>query len=116
VTTNRGIETLTTGLGDRLPRPQPPDRDRLVPRGSQVCHTEELKHAEPNFRTVDTAKEQVIQSLDLLCTESEDVSVTQPMTSKSTTKECDLTTTEDECELAATSFPPPSAHASNRRR
>jgi hypothetical protein len=31
---------------------------------------------------VDTAKEKVIQSLDLLCTESTDVSVTQPMTSK----------------------------------
>jgi hypothetical protein len=31
---------------------------------------------------VDTAKEKVIQSLNLLCTESTYVSVTQPMTSK----------------------------------
>jgi hypothetical protein len=79
---NQCIETFTGGLGDRLPRPQPPDRDRLLTRGSQIRHAEEPKHTEPSFSTVNTTKEKVIQSLDLLCTGSAGVSVIQPMTSK----------------------------------
>jgi hypothetical protein len=62
------IEDFTRRLDDRLPRSQPPDRDRLFPRGCQIRHAEEPKHAEPSLSTVDTTKENVIQSLDLLCT------------------------------------------------